>query len=93
MNLMPTVILSTGCAICNNLFLITTNSKFSTISYTQQFLNNSQYWFIISFNFPDANSIPTFEFTIRINPIHANFFTLGDMAQLLTGSFSQSMFN
>ena len=93
MNLMPTVILSTGCAICNNLFLITTNSKFSTISYTQQFLNNSQYWFIISFSFPDANSIPTFEFTIRINPIHANFFTLGDMAQLLTGSFSQSMFN
>jgi len=93
MTLMPTAILSTGCTICNNLFLITANSKFSTITFTQQFLSSSQYWFIISFVFPDASSIPTFEYTIRINPIHANFFTLTDMAQLLTGSFNQQMFN
>jgi len=93
MSLIPTAILSTGCTICNNLFLITVNSRFTTITVTQQFLNNSQYWFIISFNFSDAASIPTFEYTIRINPIHANFFTITDMVQLLTGSFNQQMFN
>ena len=93
LSLLPTPILSNGCTICNNLFLITVNSKFSTITTTQQFLNTTQYWWMITFNFTDASSIPTFEFTIKINPIHSNFFTSTDMAQLLIGSFSQSMFN
>jgi hypothetical protein len=93
MSLMPTAILSGGCSICNNLFTVTVNSQFATITVSQQYLANTQYWFMLSFAFPDASTIPSFEFTIGINPIHANFFTSQDMAQLLTGSFTQSMFN
>lgn len=93
MNLMPTAILSGGCTICNNLFTVTVNSKFATITVSQQYLANTQYYFMFSFAFPDASTIPSFEFTIKINPTHANFFTSPDMAQLLTGSFTQSMFN
>ena len=93
MSLLPTGILSAGCTICNNLFTVTTNSQFATITTTQQYVSNTQYWFLITFDFTAASSVPTFEFTIKINPVQASFFTAADMTQLLNGSFSQSLFN
>lgn len=92
MSLMPTGILATGCGICDNLFQIDINSQFSGITATQTFIKNSLYWFVITFNFPTATFVPTFEFTVRINPIHATYFTAQDMAQVLQGAFSQSSF-
>jgi hypothetical protein len=92
MSLMPTGILATGCGICDNLFQIDINSQFTGITATQTFIKNSLYWFVITFNFPTATFVPTFEFTVRINPLHATYFTAQDMAQILQGAFSQSSF-
>jgi len=92
-SLLPTAILSGGCSICNNLFTINVNSQFATITTAQQYISNTQYWFVITFSFPGASTVPTFQYTIAINPTQASYFTSADMAQSLTGSFSQSQFN
>ena len=92
LNAMPTTILANGCNVCNNLLTITVNSLFTGITVTQQYISNSQYWFIISFTFTSASAVPTFEFTVSLNQNYANDFTSQDMAQLLTGSFSSSAF-
>lgn len=92
MSLMPTSIIAAGCSICNSMFTIDVNSQFTGITTTQTFITNTQYWFVITFNFPTATFVPTFEFTIKINPIHATYFTAQDMAQVLTGSFNQNSF-
>ena len=92
---MPTPVLTAGCAACNNLFKVDVNSLFVGITVTQQFITDSQYWFIISFSFPTSGTvIPTFEFTVKIDPAHtyAQHFTSQDLAQQLNGSFSPSSF-
>lgn len=38
---------------------------------------------MITFDFSSLSMIPTFEFTVQINPIHAKYFTPVDMAQKL----------
>jgi hypothetical protein len=60
MSLMPTGILSAGCTICNNLFTVTTNSQFATITTAQQYLSNTQFWFLITFDFTGSSTVPTF---------------------------------
>jgi hypothetical protein len=92
MSLMPTGILASNCGICDQLFKVDINSQFSGITTTQTFINNTQYWFVLTFNFPTATFVPTFEYTVKINPIHATFFTAQDMAQVLRGAFNQESF-
>ncbi len=92
MDLMPTGIIATSCSVCNTMFQIDINSQFSGITTTQTFITNTQYWFVITFNFPTATFVPTFEFTVRINPTLASYFTSLDMAQVLRGSFNQNSF-
>ena len=92
LNLMPSAILGAGCSICNNLLKIEVNSLFSAITVTQQYITGSVYWFAISFAY-SSSFVPTFQYTIRIDPIHAAFFTSHDLAQVLQGSFSSSSFS
>ncbi len=83
MSLMPTQILADGCAICNELLLVKfTSSSISDTIYAE-FVQDSQYWFVINFDFSSLSMIPTFEFTVQINPIHATYFTAADMKQKL----------
>jgi hypothetical protein len=92
MSLMPSAILANGCSICNDLFQINVNSQFTAITVTQEYITNTQYWFVVTFAFPSASFVPNFEYTIRINPTHANFFTSADMAQILRGAFNADSF-
>merc|ERR1719197_524772 len=93
MSAMPSAILANGCNICSNLFTININSRYTDITTTIRYVPNSQYWFAITFEYPKANvPVPTFEYTVRINPIHANFFTSQDMAQVLRGAFNEDSF-
>lgn len=92
LNAMPTTILSAGCSICNDLLTVEVNSLFTGITVTQEFIANSLYWFVITFSFTSSSAVPTFEYTVRLNPAHASHFTAQDMTQTLTGSFSSSAF-
>lgn len=60
MSLMPTAILTNNCDICNNLLKINIVSTFATITYTLEYITNSQYWFLITFNFGGVAFIPSF---------------------------------
>jgi hypothetical protein len=88
MSLMPTAILTDGCSICNDLLLVNTVSAFTSATTTVEYVANSQYWFLISFSFAGAAFIPTFQFTVQINPIYASYFSAADVAQKLTSSIS-----
>ena len=57
---MPTAILSTGCSFCDELLLVTATSIFTTPTSSVQYVVDSQYWFVITFSFPNAQFIPTF---------------------------------
>lgn len=92
MSLMPTPILAANCGICDSLFRIDINSQFTAITTSQFYINNTQYWFVVQFMFPTSAFVPTFEFTVRINPLHAQYFTAQDMAQVLRGAFNQESF-
>lgn len=87
-SLMPTSILSTGCSICNNLLLINVVSSYSSITTTIVYVANSQYWFLITFDFSGAPFIPTFQVTVQINPTYASSFSSNDMTQKLTFALS-----
>jgi len=88
MSLMPSQILADNCAICDTLLRVNIVSSFSSASATVSYITNSQYWFLITFDFTGAAFIPTFQFTVQINPIHANYFSSADMAQRLVSAIS-----
>jgi hypothetical protein len=90
LSLMPTSILSNNCNICNSLLTVQVVSSFATITTTTEYVANSQYWFVISFNFGAIAFIPNFQFTVQLNPVYAASFSSTDMAQKLAGSYSQS---
>jgi hypothetical protein len=85
MNLMPTAILANNCDICSDLFLVNVVSTYAGVTTYVEYVLNSQYWFVLTFDFTGAAFIPSFQFTVQINPIHANFFNSADMAQKLSG--------
>jgi hypothetical protein len=93
MALMPSAILATGCSICNSLFLINVNTKYASIITDQTYVNSTQFWFIVVFNFSGSSFVPDFQFTIQINPNYASFFSAQDNAQVLNGAFSQTQFS
>jgi hypothetical protein len=90
MSLMPTAILADSCTICNNLLSVQVASTYATITATTEYVANSQYWFVITFNFGATAFIPDFQFIIQINPTYASYFSSADMAQKLTGIYSQT---
>ena len=91
---LPQAILADNCNSCDTLFQVDTNSLFTAVTSTQQFVANSQYWFVITFSYSSSTPVPTFEFTIRINPTHtyASHFTAQDLAQSLHGAFTPDSF-
>jgi len=42
---------------------------------------NSQYWFIITFDFGAIGIVPVFQYTVQINPIYAASFSTTDLIQ------------
>lgn len=92
MTAMPSGILAANCNVCDNMFTINVNSNFVGITVTQQYIPNSVYNFLVIFSFPSASFVPTFEFVIQINNVHAGSFTSADMAQRLRGSFNADSF-
>jgi hypothetical protein len=88
MSLMPTAILAGGCVICDSLLLVNMVSTFTAATSSVQYVANSQYWFLVTFDFTGASFIPTFQFTVQINPIYASYFTSADMAQKLVSALS-----
>lgn len=90
LSLMPTSILALNCNICNNLFTVNTVSNFATITNTVEYVANSQYWFVITFDFGSVPFIPTFQFTVQINPTYASYFSAADMAQKVGTSISST---
>lgn len=90
LSLMPIAILADGCKICDNLLKVQALSSFATITATTEYVANSQYWFVVSFSFGSASFIPTFQFTIQIDPQYASYFSSADMAQKIIGSYSQT---
>lgn len=93
MSLMPTAILANGCDICSDLLLVNVASGFADPAITVEFVTNSQYWFLITFDFAGSSFIPSFQFVIQINPIYANYFSAIDMTQKLTSALSpQTLF-
>jgi len=85
---LPVNILVQNCSICNNLFLVNIVSPGVTITYTTQYVLNSQYWFIIVFNYGAVGIVPEFNYTVRINPIHSSYFNAADMAQVASNSIN-----
>ena len=88
LSLMPTAILADGCSICNQLFTVNVASSFAAVTTSIEYITSSQYWFLITFNFAGASFIPSFQFTVQINPIYANYFSAVDMTQKLTSSIN-----
>jgi len=91
---LPQAIVTDSCSSCDTLFEVNTNSLFTTVTVTQQFVPNSQYWFILTFTYSSSTPVPTFEYSIKINPTHvyAQHFTSQDLAQSLTGAFTPDSF-
>jgi hypothetical protein len=88
MSLMPTQILADGCTICDSLLLVNIVSSYSSATASVSYVANSQYWFLITFDFTGAAFIPTFQFTVQINPTYATYFTSADMVQKLVSAIS-----
>ena len=54
-----------------------------TVNHKISYVKNSQYWFIIEFDYADTGIVPVFQYTVQINPIQANFFRVQDLLQKL----------
>jgi hypothetical protein len=88
LSLMPTDILANGCSICDSLLLVNIVSTYSAATASVSYITNSQYWFLITFDFSGAAFIPTFQFTVQIDPLYASSFTSADMAQKLSSTIN-----
>lgn len=88
MSLMPTDILANNCNICDQLLTVNIVSTYSSATASVSYVLNSQYWFLITFDFSGAAFIPSFQFTVQINPIYATYFSSADMAQKLFSAIS-----
>ena len=79
MDLMPVPILVLDCSVCDDLFLVETNSRVATITATTEYVSNSQYWFVVTFDVGTTLFTPSFTFSIRINPAYSEHFSEADM--------------
>jgi len=88
LSIMPTAILTDNCNICNDLLLVNYVSTYSAVNINTEYVINSQYWFIIYFDFNGASFIPSFQFTVQINPLYAQYFNAADMTQKVSGTIN-----
>jgi len=88
LKVVPTSLLASNCAACNDLLLVQIVSAYSSVTSSVTYVKNSLYWFLITFNFGSVAFVPSFQFTVQINPAYASSFSAADMAQQLTGTIS-----
>lgn len=82
MTSLPTALLANNCAACSDLFDVSAISAIAQISTEQAFVQNTQYWFIVTFKFTNiANIIPLFQTLVKINTKYANYFSPIEMSQ------------
>jgi len=84
MSSVPLQFLMENCVSCADLLRVQVIANGVTISRTVSYVKNSQYWFIIEFNYADLGIVPVFQYTVQINPIYANYFRLQDLLQKLS---------
>lgn len=87
---LPTYFLSANCQDCADLFTVLMIPNNLGISYSIQYVLNSQYWFVLVFNYGSSGITPTFEFKVQLNFKYATYFTSADMAQNVTGSIKST---
>jgi len=65
---MPSALLANGCQSCNDLLYVKYNSTYQvTVNIYSEYVANSQYWFVVYFDFTKSGYFPSFNFTISIN--------------------------
>lgn len=89
---MPNLILADGCTICDKLLTVQISSSFIKVTTSIQYITNSQYWFLITFNLGAVSFTPYFQFTIQFNPTYSSYFSVTDMQQQLKGSVGTNTF-
>ena len=84
MSSVPLKFLMENCVNCADLLRVQVIAQGVTISRTVSYVKNSQYWFIIEFNYADLGIVPVFQYTVQINPIYAEYFRLQDLLQKIS---------
>lgn len=83
MSSVPIKFLLDNCVDCADLLRVLVIANGVTIKTTVSYVKNSQYWFMISFDYADTGLTPVFQYTVQINPIYANYFRPQDLIQKL----------
>ena len=90
LNFIPSGILISNCAICDDLLLVEIVSSVTNIQSKIEYVKNSQYNFIISFNLGAVAFIPGFQFRIRIKNTYTGYFTTADMSLSVQSSITSN---
>ena len=77
----PLQFLLEDCVNCANLLRVNTIASGVQIQHSVSYVKNSQFWFIIEFNYADTGLTPVFQYTVQLNPQYANFFRIQDLMQ------------
>jgi len=89
---LPAYFLANNCAGCSDLFLVNVIPNNLGITYSVEYVQYSQYWFVISFNYGSSGITPQFQFKVQLNFKYATYFTPADMAQGLFSSVTSSQY-
>lgn len=81
---LPDGLTAGGCSKCSEVLMVSIIQAQVIPSFRVNFLPTTQFKYLIEFDFQGIFGIPPFTFTLRINPDYARFFSVDDMAQLLT---------
>jgi hypothetical protein len=76
---LPTYFLSNNCRDCGDIFSVIIIPNNLGITATIEYIDYSQYWFVIKFRY--AGIMPSFQYKIQINPKYSSYFTAKDMTQ------------
>lgn len=71
---MPAAIKLTNCDVCYNLFLVNVTIPGVSVSRLVDYIVDSQYWFVITFDYGAAEA-RAFNFTVQIDPTYKGLFT------------------
>jgi len=83
MSSVPLDFLIKDCVDCAKLLRVLVIANGVTVTATVSYVKNSQYWFIIRFDYKDTGLTPVFQYTVQLNPIYAASFRSQDMTQRL----------
>ena len=76
---LPSYFLSNNCKDCGDIFSVIIIPNNLGITSTIEYIDYSQYWFVIKFKY--AGIMPSFQYKIQINPKYSSYFTAKDMRQ------------